>query len=259
MKKETDRCEKLLKRGKSKTKLLFFDEWNDVSQWATTRWSVPPSPSPSLLRRAWSKRENRRVCPSKVPKPDFSSNIGRKHIFRTKMRKMCFLFLRFFWEKPWRKSGCASRMRRRSGKGSKSIFWTVRPAICGMEQSTIIRNPSSRFTSESHQIRWSLRCVGKPWQTSIFHWGMTLIWMMFLWEHMREIWKRWCDSLWSVSICPVLKFRFQKPVKPQFRHIPMMNWRNYWKSQMCVSVFSRLTAVGWSSISCFLLVFGKTA
>ena len=39
-------------------------------------------------------------------------------------------------------------MRRRSGKGSKSIFWTVRPAICGMEQSTIIRNPSSRFTSE---------------------------------------------------------------------------------------------------------------
>ncbi len=36
-------------------------------------------------------------------------------------------------------------MRRRSGKGSKSIFWTVRPAICGMEQSTIIRNPSSRF------------------------------------------------------------------------------------------------------------------
>ena len=148
MKKETDRCEKLLKRGKSKTKLLFFDEWNDVSQWATTRWSVPPSPSPSLLRRAWSKRENRRVCPSKVPKPDFSSNISRKHILRTKMRKMCFLFLRFFWEKPWRKSGCASRMRRRSGKGSKSIFWTVRPAICGMEQSTIIRNPSSRFTSE---------------------------------------------------------------------------------------------------------------
>ena len=31
---------------------------------------------------------------------DFSSNIGRKHIFRTKMRKMCFLFLRIGREKP---------------------------------------------------------------------------------------------------------------------------------------------------------------